>query len=185
MISISYSRVPLCLADGSVSVSAVDSCLRAGCFSSSMNKVIALNSRDCGGFARRHFSQVSRAKSQNEDGGFGKLFKQAKLLKSHVKKDIDSGLLASNDVNAMASAEDVVGDMKLGSSISSSSLSNNNPKSKVRGRQKKQSRTNTKKGQPSGVIASDEAAVVDSYPKSSTTMINSQSPTEGLEVSSY
>ncbi|KAG8656725.1 DNA topoisomerase 1 isoform X2 [Manihot esculenta] len=184
MISISYSRVPLCLADGSVSVSAVDSCLRAGCFSSSMNKVIALNSRDCGGFARRHFSQVSRAKSQNEDGGFGKLFKQAKLLKSHVKKDIDSGLLASNDVNAMASAEDVVGDMKLGSSISSSSLSNNNPKSKVRGRQKKQSRTNTKKGQPSGVIASDEAAVVDSYPKSSTTMINSQSPTEGLEKKS-
>ncbi|KAF2313574.1 hypothetical protein GH714_011797 [Hevea brasiliensis] len=186
VISINYSKVPLCLVDGSVSVSAVHSCLRAGCLSSSLNKVIALSSRNYGAFARRHFSQVSRVKNQNQDGQFGKFFKQAKLLTSHVKKKaINSGISASNDVNAMASAEEMVGDVKLGSSFSTSTLSNNNPKSKVRGRQKKQSRANTEKEQPSGIMASDEAAVMDSSQlKSSSTIKSSQSPNEGLEKKS-
>ncbi|XP_020536598.1 DNA topoisomerase 1 isoform X2 [Jatropha curcas] len=180
MISSNRSKIPQCLVDGPRSITDVHSSLIPGCFirpasplnsisSWSLNMVNARSSHDYVAFAKRHFSQVSRVKKQNKN--FGGVDQHRKQLNAHVNKRAtsSSGISASNEVNAMTSTEGKVGDVKLGSCVSTSPVSNNNPNSKVSGRKKKQTRTKTAKKQPSSIIASD------------TESSEAKSPTEELE----
>lgn len=165
---------------------------------------------NCGSFAWRSFSQDASLTNRYEnigvcgtEGGgntlgfqaFNEHRKQPKSLAAHKKKKAESSnISASKDADTMDSSEQVVGDgkddVKLGSSISTTTVINDDENTVIDGQQKQRSGSKKNKVQQFAPNASGES-IVAKGPKSSFQAKRSSASKKGkkstlaLEVSSY
>ncbi|XP_065849022.1 uncharacterized protein [Euphorbia lathyris] len=189
VMAISLAKVPQYLSNGPRRGSDVFSCSRHGFIDSlnsmsysSLNNVITPRAS-----WQRHFSKACTVKNLSRNvGGFSKQSKQSKTLTAHSKSKANNvSISADGNVNAETSSKELVGNVKLGSSVSTSPVSTSNPKSKASVGQKKKSKPKAKKEQSSG-IALEKADVSESLQSSrtKTSVARSQSSTVDLEKKS-
>ncbi|XP_059460951.1 uncharacterized protein LOC132190087 isoform X2 [Corylus avellana] len=147
---------------------------------------------------RRFFSQDLSLTNRHENVGLrGKegggralgfqAFNKAKTLAAHSKnRAANSDFSASKDVDTLTTREQLAGDgkedVKLGSSISTSPVKNDNQNSKIHRQQKQQSGSKKSKIRQSAGSASEEA-VVAKGPESSSQAKRSSSSKKGTEFS--
>lgn len=172
----------------------------------SLNSGIRRSSASYGSLTRRFFSQdASLTKGYENIGLRGKErggsalgfkgFNKAKALAAHSKnRAANSEFSASKDVDTVTTREQLAGDgkedVKLGSSISTFPVKNDNQSSKIHRQQKQQSRSKKSKIRQSAGSASEEAAVVkgpasSSQAKRSSASKKGKESSQASEVSNY
>lgn len=147
---------------------------------------------------RRFFSQDLSLTNRHENVGLRgtegggralgfQAFNKAKTLAAHSKnRAANSDFSASKDVDTLTTREQLAGDgkedVKLGSSISTSPVKNDNQNSKIHRQQKQQSGSKKSKIRQSAGSSSEEA-VVAKGPESSSQAKRSSSSKKGKEFS--